>query len=415
MRKSGSHNLCDYDTLSYATGFNQRWWTTTCSSRPTPGNDLIISSIILLTAHRRESSTPQRRPSRHLTWKKSLRKVKFIRIRSPVHRWMFKTWLTFLQVTPPTSNCGSTCLSPVHWLAQNLTVLGGLTKVTATRARRPGGPLGHLAIHWMLRHFCHRLHFLLGRILTRLQAVIPVHKVVPISTASTVGEGLALAILCVIREPHETTSTWSSFHCLLADLLCVSSREEALGTFCALLLFVHHNPVFTFRFLLGLSREQSSPDAHAWTTSGAAWTPVTPWRSWTHGVRCDDVSDQALGLHALLLLHDHNMGTLLATHVVHECPGAHRYSDTARRGTLGPRRPPWGLANTHTFTAIVHSRWESANVFRVIIILVTGCPGWAHKTIEGISKVRHGDWPSLTRIRQSQPRTSPWRSTVGCN
>ena len=241
-------------------------------------------------------------------------------------------------------------------------MLGRLTKVTASRARGPSGPLGHQTVHLLLLW---RLLFLLlwfslrgrgaGCILAGPLAVLLHHKVVPVPATTSVGESLALPSCRIEGVPRKVSPTGSWLHLLVTRLLSIRSGEETLSPFATLLLLVPDDPLLAFGGIGWVSSEQPRPDPHTPSAGCGTGAPVTPDGRGTHWIRGHDVSDGALGLHALLLLHDHNVGTLLPAHVVQEGPGAHSDSDSTGGGAFRPRGPVGGLADSNTLSAIVHS------------------------------------------------------------
>lgn len=278
--------------------------------------------------------------------------------------------LTSLQGAPSPTEGWATLLAAIFRLLQNLTVFGGLAKAASAEAGRPSRPLRHLTVHWDYGGFwCFSRWW--HCILTGLHAILTSHKVIPITSTSAVRKGLTLSSSTVKSVSHEAATTRTLFCGLLADGLCVFPGKETVRTFSTLPLLVHGLTPFTFGFLRRFSCEQSRSDSHSSSAGGTAGTPVTPRCSGAHGVRGINISNEAIWGHALLLLHDCNVRTLLATHIVHEGSGAHGNSDATSRRTFRPRSPPGSLANSHALSAIIYGGTQPTDIFRIGLFIGT--------------------------------------------
>lgn len=246
-----------------------------------------------------------------------------------------------------------TACSAILRFADDTSVLFALSSATSHWAITPIGPIWEFAVNQFVLILL-LVAAILSDLSTCLHAVVHIHKVVSITPASSVRELLTASFGYIIGVSIEAASTGSILRCLNADLFRCLCIKSTFGTLCAVLLLVHLDFMFAFGELGSSSSKKSGSNLHSRATRWTARTPVTPLCHWTHWIRHFNVRHWTLRLHAFLLLHHGDVGTLLSAHVIDECPCSHRDSNSTGSRTLGPFGPLVSPTYAHSLSSIVH-------------------------------------------------------------
>lgn len=129
------------------------------------------------------------------------------------------------------------------------------------RTRTPHRPLGQLTVDGQIV-----LCDLISDTLASLHAIVVAHKVVLVSAATAIVEGLALARDNVIRETRETAAARSDVSRLTANLLGGLRIEDTVRPVRAVPLLVESHLLLAFYLLGRLTNEEPCPNLYAWAT-----------------------------------------------------------------------------------------------------------------------------------------------------